>query len=86
MDLIFNILINIVGIYRYILIIHIILSWFPQVRQTSFGRFISSIAEPFLEPFRRIIPSIGMFDFSPIVAILALHFAQIGLANLSRFF
>ena len=33
----------------------------------------------YLAPFRRIIPPIGMFDFSPIVAIFLLQFAVYGL-------
>ncbi len=34
--------------------------------------FLRDICEPFLRIFRRVLPSVGGFDFSPIVAILAL--------------
>jgi YggT family protein len=34
--------------------------------------FLRDICEPFLRIFRRVLPSFGGFDFSPIVAILAL--------------
>lgn len=85
MDFVLVLLIQVISIYRYVIIINIILSWFPQVRQSGFGRFISTISEPFLEPFRRIIPSIGMFDFSPIVAIFALEFAIIGIDSIRSF-
>jgi len=34
--------------------------------------FLKDIADPLLRPFRRIIPSFGPFDFSPIIALLAL--------------
>ena len=34
--------------------------------------FLHDICEPFLRIFRRLLPSFGGFDFSPIVAILAL--------------
>jgi uncharacterized protein YggT (Ycf19 family) len=34
--------------------------------------FLRDICEPFLRIFRRLLPSFGGFDFSPIVAILAL--------------
>ncbi|PGS53670.1 YggT family protein [Bacillus sp. AFS041924] len=86
MDFIFNLLVQLIGLYKIIIIIHIILSWFPQIRQSGFGRIIGSISEPYLEPFRRIVPSIGMFDFSPIVALFALEFAGIGIQSISRFF
>jgi YggT family protein len=36
--------------------------------------FLRDVAEPLLAPFRRIIPSFGPFDFSPILALLALNF------------
>jgi uncharacterized protein YggT (Ycf19 family) len=34
--------------------------------------FLRDICEPFLRIFRRLLPSFGGFDFSPILAILAL--------------
>jgi YggT family protein len=34
--------------------------------------FLRDITEPFLRIFRRVIPSFGGFDFSPILAILTL--------------
>lgn len=46
--------------------------------------FLASICEPYLEPFRKIIPPIAMLDISPIVAILVLRFATTGLWGLYR--
>jgi YggT family protein len=34
--------------------------------------FLRDVCEPYLRIFRRIIPMVGAFDFSPIVAILVL--------------
>jgi uncharacterized protein YggT (Ycf19 family) len=34
--------------------------------------FLRDVCEPFLRVFRRILPSFGGFDFSPIVAIIVL--------------
>jgi YggT family protein len=34
--------------------------------------FLHDICEPFLRIFRRLLPSFGGFDFSPIVAIIVL--------------
>ena len=34
--------------------------------------FLRDVCEPFLRLFRRILPSFGGFDFSPIVAIILL--------------
>ncbi len=34
--------------------------------------FLRDVCEPYLRIFRRIIPMVGAFDFSPIVAIIVL--------------
>lgn len=61
-----------IEIYSWLLIVYILMSWFPNARESSFGQVIGSLAEPYLEPFRRIIPPIGMLDLSPMVAFIVL--------------
>ena len=73
-------------IYSWILIIYILMSWFPGARESSFGELIGRIAEPYLEIFRRFIPPLGMIDISPIVAIIVLRFAGMGLDTFFRMF
>jgi uncharacterized protein YggT (Ycf19 family) len=36
--------------------------------------FLRDVSEPYLRLFRRFIPPLGAFDFSPIVALLVLYF------------
>lgn len=62
------------------------MSWVPSTRETAIGRFLERICEPYLEPFRKIIPPFGMIDISPIVAILVLNLARNGIAILSNNF
>ncbi|MFC5712227.1 YggT family protein [Thalassorhabdus alkalitolerans] len=69
-------------IYSFMVIIYIFMSWFPNARESSFGQTIGSLVEPYLEPFRKIIPPLGMIDISPIVALVALHFARFGVQAL----
>lgn len=76
---IYTILETAINIYSYAIIVYILLSWFPNARESSFGQILGSICEPFLEPFRKIIPPIAMIDISPIVAILVLRMATAGL-------
>lgn len=71
-------------IYSWALIIYIFMSWFPGARESSFGVFLAKICEPYLEVFRKIIPPLGMIDFSPIVAIFVLYLARMGLHELIR--
>lgn len=55
----------------------VILSWF-MIRPTSgfvvsLYQLLFQVTEPILAPLRRIIPTIGMFDITPIVAIILLQ-------------
>ena len=44
--------------------------------------FLRDVSEPYLRLFRRFIPPLGMFDFSPIVALLVLVLVGGEIANL----
>lgn len=59
-------------VYTLMLFARIISSWFPQLQEYKFMRFICYYTDPYLNVFRRIIPPLGMMDFSPIVAFLCL--------------
>lgn len=83
MGTIINLIFLAVDIYTWSIIIYILMSWFPGARESSFGELLGKIVEPYLEPFRRFIPPIGgMIDISPIVAILVLNFARMGLEQI----
>ena len=38
--------------------------------------FLRDVSEPYLRIFRRFIPPIGMFDFTPMIAIIVLYFVR----------
>src|SRR5437868_5446426 len=38
--------------------------------------FLRDVSDPYLRLFRRFIPPLGMFDFSPIIAIFVLYLLQ----------
>jgi YggT family protein len=71
-----------ISLYQWALIIYILLSWFPNARGSAIGQFLARICEPYLDPFRRIIPPLGMIDISPIVAIMVLNLASIGVQQI----
>jgi len=50
-----------------------ILSWFPDMQNSSLGRLLYNFTEPILAPFRQVIPMVGSFDISPIVAIIVIQ-------------
>ncbi|WP_353458272.1 YggT family protein [Staphylococcus coagulans] len=79
---IFNFLLFLVEAYTFGMIIYIFMSWLPGARESVVGRFMAKIYEPFLEPFRRIIPPLGFIDISPIVAFIVLNLFQRGLQSI----
>jgi YggT family protein len=71
-------------IYRYMVFAYIIMSWLPNLRESAIGELLGKFVEPFLAPFKKVIPPLGMIDISPIVALIALYFAQLGAVALIR--
>jgi YggT family protein len=54
----------------------IIMSWIDPSGQYSISRIIREITEPIIGPIRKLIPSVGMFDFSPLIALFLLNILQ----------
>ncbi|KGR80430.1 YggT family protein [Ureibacillus manganicus] len=65
-------------IYQFMIIGYILMSWIPSAQDSSIGRLLAKVVEPYLGFFRKFIPPIGMIDISPIVALLLLNFIQNG--------
>lgn len=75
------------GIYSTILLIRVLLTWFPSINW--FDQPFATLAEltdPYLNIFRSIIPPLGGFDISAMLAIFALQFAQNLSSQLSSVF
>lgn len=68
---IYNLLYILVKIYLYGIFIIAISSWLGTTGHPTV-RLVSQIVEPFLRPFRKVIPPIGMIDISPMAAIFSL--------------
>ncbi|MEG0496461.1 MAG: YggT family protein [Carnobacterium sp.] len=79
---IYLILSKLIQVYSTLIIIYILMSWFPGAYQSKIGKIIVRLCEPYLGFFRRFIPPIGMISFSGIVAIVVLNLAQRGLFSL----
>ena len=61
----------------------IIVSWIAPRGglNNPFVNIIYQITEPILGPLRRILPRVGMFDFSPMVAIIIIVVIQRALGS-----
>ena len=68
-----------ISVFYIVLLARIILSYFPLRPGTpmaSIAGVIHEITEPIMGPVRRVIPRVGMFDFSPIVVFIGLRILQ----------
>jgi YggT family protein len=75
---------TVIGLYIFVIFAMVIMSWLvqfnvvnphnPFVRQVEHMLF--ALTNPVLGPIRRMIPSLGGLDISPIVVVLALGFIQ----------
>ena len=59
----------------WLVIISVILSYFIDP-YNPIRRSVDSVVEPMLAPIRRVVPLIGMFDFSPLILLLIIQLLQ----------
>ncbi len=67
------------SVLRWLLIIRIVLSWVgvnPYTTYNELLRALYDVTDRILRPFQRLPLRIGMLDFSPIVALVALEFLR----------
>jgi YggT family protein len=65
-------------ILQVAILVRIVYSWIdPNPYPTNaFKRIVWAITDPVLVPLRRVIPPIGMMDFSPLIAIVLIGVVQ----------
>ena len=59
-------------VYMLMLFVRILSSWMPQLMEYKLMQFIAFYTDPYLNLFRRIVPPLGMFDLSPILAFFSI--------------
>jgi YggT family protein len=64
------------------IIIHAVLSWFPNAQGAPAARVLDQLITPLLAPIRRIIPDLGGIDLSPIALLLFVQVLKISLIPL----
>ena len=65
------------GIILHVAILgRVIISWLPISSEHPISVILHQVTEPILGPIRRVLPKLGMLDFSPIVAILLIVVIQ----------
>jgi len=80
-----KLLLELLSIYKYILIGSVIISWVNADPYNPIVRFIHKITEPLLGRIRQIMPDTGQFDLSPLVAFFAIHLIQSAIVRYAMF-
>ena len=57
----------------------VIISWVDPSNQWFISQALYELTEPFLAPIRRMLPNMGMIDFSPMIALLLMTIIQTAL-------
>ena len=90
-----NFISYLVGLYIYVIIASVIMSWLmafgvvnpynPTARAIWQG--LSAVTEPLLRPIRNVMPDLGAIDISPVVLLLGCVFVQsVVIENLKQLF
>ena len=86
---IFQILLLILGVARFFIFAHFIMSWLIRfevlnIRQEFVGQVwytLERILDPLYSRIRRFMPDLGGIDLSPIVALIGIEILRIVLIN-----
>ena len=78
-----------VYVYSLLILAYIITSWVRlpyTVWQNRIQRFLYDVCDPYLRMWRRVLPTFGPLDLSPVVAVIALNvLLAVALNILDRF-
>jgi YggT family protein len=72
----------VLSILVVLIIANVVLSWVGRGSPTQY--MLAEILNPLLAPIKRILPSMGPLDLSPLVLLVAIQIAQIVLSNIAR--
>ena len=73
----------------FLLLAQVILSWLVHFNVVntrhpfvnSVGRFLHQVTEPALRPIKRVVPTLGGIDISPLILLILLGFLRILILN-----
>ncbi|NRA31507.1 MAG: YggT family protein [Parvularculaceae bacterium] len=84
MNAILDLILAVLGLYRLVLIVTIIMSWlftfgvinrYNQIVDTIW-KVCTALTEPVLRPIRNVLPNMGGLDLSPLVVFFGILFLE----------
>jgi YggT family protein len=76
-----NLLLLLLRLFVFAVFLRVILSWVSPGSYNPAVAILDALTEPVLRPFRRMLPSFGGIDLSPVFAIIMLSAAAIFVSN-----
>ncbi len=75
---------TVLGIYIMLVLVQVVLSWLVSFNVVNtrnrfvylVGDFLYRVTDPALRPIRRMLPSFGGIDLSPVILLLGLYFIR----------
>ena len=68
-----HLILSLTNIFALIIFINVLLSWVSPDPRNPIVQLLALISYPIIEPIRRVVPPLGMLDFSAFIAIIALQ-------------
>jgi YggT family protein len=62
----------VINLLAFAIFARAILSWFPISPRNPLVTTLNSVTDPILIPLRRVVPRMGMFDVTPMIAMIVL--------------
>ena len=56
----------------FLIIARALLSWFPNIQGHILVQIVRQLTDPMLVPLQRVVPRVGAFDFTPMIAVIVL--------------
>lgn len=84
MRVLLEIIMLVLNLYWWVAIIMIVMSWLLQFNVINYSnqfvatiwRIVDGLTKPVLDPIRRVVPSFGGLDISPIVLFIGIYALQ----------
>jgi len=73
LDAVLNGLATLLNIYAVLILVRVLLTYFRISGMNPLVHWLQLVVDPFLDTVRRVIPTFGGLDFSPVVAIICCY-------------